>query len=59
MNEKIRKNIDDIVWYIPFKKLRNLLREFFIEYFNNLDSMQKKLDNIEKNKEEDIKKIFV
>ena len=56
MNEKIRKNIDDIVWYIPFKKLRNLLREFFIEYFNNLDSMQKKLDNIEKNKEEDIKK---
>ena len=33
MYEKLKKDIDNIVWYIPFKKLRNLLRDILIKHF--------------------------
>lgn len=43
-----KKIIDDIVWYIPFKKLRNALREYLIEILNNLNN-----DNIETTSNDD------
>ncbi|ASJ20182.1 class I SAM-dependent methyltransferase [Brachyspira hampsonii] len=36
MNKKV---IDDIVWYIPFKKLRNALREYLLNISNNIESI--------------------
>lgn len=37
--------INDIVWYIPFKKLRKRIRELLIAYYNNSD-INRKLDEI-------------
>lgn len=36
MDEKIIKMIDNIVWYIPIKKLRNLIRNFMYELLKNI-----------------------
>lgn len=36
MDEKLKKDIDNIVWWIPFKKLRNSLRNYLLQ-INNLD----------------------
>lgn len=30
MNDNIKRCIDNIVWWIPFKKLRNSLREYLL-----------------------------
>ena len=32
--EDIIKNIDEIVWYIPFRKLRDSIRKLLINYIN-------------------------
>ena len=34
-----KKTIDDIVWYIPFKKLRNALREYLLNISNNIENI--------------------
>ncbi|SUW04887.1 hypothetical protein [Brachyspira pilosicoli] len=34
INDDITKIINDVVWWIPFKKLRNLVRCYFINLFN-------------------------
>ncbi|WP_107927272.1 hypothetical protein [Brachyspira hampsonii] len=36
MNKKV---IDDIVWYIPFKKLRNAIREYLLNISNNIENI--------------------
>ena len=28
MNDNLKKHIDNIVWWIPFKKLRNSIRQY-------------------------------
>ena len=35
----INQIINDIVWYIPFKKLRNQVRQLLLIYFNNLNEL--------------------
>ncbi|MEI0799468.1 class I SAM-dependent methyltransferase [Brachyspira intermedia] len=47
------KVINDIVWYIPFKKLRNAVREYLIIKYNKLEDFNNKLTNIS-NKVENI-----
>lgn len=34
-----KKTIDDIVWYIPLKKLRNALREYLLNISNNIENI--------------------
>ena len=36
------KTIDNIVWYVPFKKLRNSIREYLLFVFNNMNNVNKK-----------------
>ena len=45
MNEKV---INDIVWWIPFKKLRNSVREllYLLNRLNQLDRLENKIDDI-------------
>ena len=43
MNQKI---IDDIVWWIPFKKLRNLLREYLYYTKYSIDLLKEEISNI-------------
>ena len=46
MYEKLKKDIDNIVWWIPFKKLRNSVRNFLNSLFDlNLSIMESKLYN--------------
>ncbi|WP_232473641.1 hypothetical protein [Brachyspira murdochii] len=44
MNYRIEKNIDNIVWWIPFKKLRNSVREYLLE-INNLNNKLEQINN--------------
>ncbi len=44
-----RKEIDEIVWWIPFKKLRNFIRDYFFSIISineNLDYLNKRIINI-------------
>ena len=51
-NKKPRKNkpeksdIDTIVWWIPFKNLRNAIRNIYYEYKNNLNQSNSRIDNL-------------
>ena len=51
----LEKTVNNIVWYVPFKKLRNSLREYLINLYmnHNIDIMKKSIINSikEKNKE--------
>ena len=42
--EDIIKNIDEIVWYIPFRKLRDSIRKLLINYINNSNYIYNKLE---------------
>ena len=39
MDEKLIKNINNIIWYIPFKTLRNSVRELLIKHFTVLEQL--------------------
>ena len=45
MDEKLKKDINNIVWWIPFKKLRNSIRNYLLE----INSINIKLNHIENN----------
>ncbi|CRF34082.1 hypothetical protein BRSU_1863 [Brachyspira suanatina] len=47
MTEKLRKDIDNIVWWIPFKKLRNSIRNLLYDHFENLNYLYDKVSNID------------
>ena len=42
--EDIIKNIDEIVWYIPFRKLRDSIRKLLINYINNSNYIYNELE---------------
>ncbi|WP_157153334.1 glycosyltransferase family 2 protein [Brachyspira murdochii] len=44
MDEKIIKDIDNIVWWIPFKKLRNSLRNYLLKINNNINILNDNLN---------------
>ena len=41
-----KSNIDAIVWWIPFKNLRNAIRNIYYEYKNNLNQANCRIDNL-------------
>ncbi|AEM22079.1 glycosyltransferase [Brachyspira intermedia PWS/A] len=51
MYENIKKDIDNVVWWIPFKKLRNSLKNYLLQIsdlsskISNLDNKLNNLDN--------------
>ena len=52
INDDITKIINDIVWWIPFKKLRNLVKYYFINLYNinnNTDDITNIIININNN----------
>ena len=52
MNDKdIIKTIDKIVWWIPFRKLRDQFRELLIVYLKNTEKVYNKLEKIRKENE--------
>lgn len=53
-DNNIIKIINDIVWYIPFKKLRNKIRQLLLIYYNSLNEINLIKDNFN-NYQEDIK----
>ena len=44
ISEDIIKNIDEIVWYIPFRKLRDSIRKLLINYINNSNYIYNELE---------------
>lgn len=44
-DNNVLKIINDIVWYIPFKKLRNKIRQLLLIYFNSLNEINILKDN--------------
>ena len=44
IREDIIKNIDEIVWYIPFRKLRDSIRKLLINYINNSNYIYNELE---------------
>ncbi|MEI0539110.1 hypothetical protein [Brachyspira pulli] len=38
-----RNYIDKLVWYIPFKKLRDLIRNILLEYFRKLEVINEQI----------------
>lgn len=47
MNDKdIIKTINDIVWWIPFKKLRNQTRELLLNHYD-IKNVENKIDTLE------------
>ncbi|SUW09327.1 type 11 methyltransferase [Brachyspira pilosicoli] len=49
IDEKLKKDIDNIVWWIPFKKTRNSLRKVIINYFECYYYINNDIQNIYKN----------
>lgn len=44
MNDKdIKKTIDNIVWWIPFKKLRNQTRELLLNHYDTINKLENEL----------------
>ena len=41
-----KSDIDAIVWWIPFKNLRNAIRNIYYEYKNNLNQANCRIDNL-------------
>ena len=41
-----KSDIDAIVWWIPFKNLRNAIRNIYYEYKNNLNQANSRIDNL-------------
>ena len=41
-----KSDIDAIVWWIPFKNLRNAIRNIYYEYKNNLNQANGRIDNL-------------
>ena len=39
-----KSDIDAIVWWIPFKNLRNAIRNIYYEYKNNLNQANSRID---------------
>ena len=44
-----KSDIDAIVWWIPFKNLRNAIRNIYYEYKNNLNQANGRIDNLYSN----------
>ncbi|WP_300742611.1 hypothetical protein [uncultured Brachyspira sp.] len=46
-------NIEDIinklVWYIPFKKIRNIIRNILLEHFKLLEDIKNKINSNKEN----------
>ncbi|MEI0557256.1 glycosyltransferase family 2 protein [Brachyspira intermedia] len=57
MDEKIRRDIDNIVWWIPLKKFRNSLRNYLLEINNNINNLNNKIQNITENQINYIEKL--
>ncbi|WP_157147117.1 FkbM family methyltransferase [Brachyspira pilosicoli] len=52
INDDIIKIINDVVWWIPFKKFRNLVRCYFINLFNinnNINNINNNINDINNN----------
>lgn len=49
-DNNIVKIINDIVWYIPFKKLRNKIRQLLLIYYNQLNEINLIKDDIKNKK---------
>ena len=45
-NKPQKSDIDTIVWWIPFKNLRNAIRNIYYEYKNNLNQSNSRIDNL-------------
>ena len=45
MTQQLKKDIDNVVWWIPFKKTRNSFRNILINFFNNKVIDNKVIDN--------------
>ena len=41
-----KSDIDAVVWWIPFKSLRNAIRNIYYEYKNNLNQANSRIDNL-------------
>ena len=41
-----KSDIDAIVWWIPFKNLRNAIRNIYYEYKNNINQSNSRIDNL-------------
>lgn len=44
----INEIINKIVWWIPFKKLRNAVREYLLSIYYNIENIYKQIDNYDK-----------
>lgn len=45
MDKNIEKIINDIVWWIPFKKLRNNIRNILFDIYNKIDFFNNFISN--------------
>ena len=49
-NNKLKEDIDNIVWWIPFRKLRNSIRNILIfqcEYLEKINTVENKINTVE------------
>ena len=57
MKEELKKDIDNIIWWIPFKSLRNNIRHMLYIIMNNTENIMNNTENIMNNTENNSKGI--